>query len=254
MVQALPGEVGEGILRQLTTTVDDPRNAWLVGCLVLLVVLQLLFGGVYRYLYSRRPDDFYFPRDEMYNKKHAEQRGQLKISVKLWKDLTNAVEVLLGELNLNPGAWSGRSTYPHRISLRDGRFLLFERVDEDEPGYVPEHYCMLTLFSEGGERGIRVALRYRPDDVEEAVELLEGHLVEWVSWLADRERRLLKVEEGSVEWTFFDFVYFSVLTQFTLGCSEIRANSSVVRKVILIQLYLACVVLVLLVNGVFLIQ
>jgi hypothetical protein len=74
--------------------------------------------------------------------------------------------------------------------------------------------------------------------VETTSKLLNEDILE-----AQGRRRLLETETASI-WTFTDFLYFSTITQSTVGYGDILPNETNVRSVVICQIVFAYAILI----------
>ena len=75
----------------------------------------------------------------------------------------------------------------------------------------------------------------------------------WISDWEDREQELqnrieiFKTVSPDI-WSFWDFFYFSAITQFTVGYGDILPNATSVRLVVVLQTFVAALLLVVVLN------
>lgn len=76
---------------------------------------------------------------------------------------------------------------------------------------------------------------------------------QWIADHCEREDQLREISssletESPLAWSYFDFIYFSAITQFTVGYGDILPNSQSVRMVVTIQTCVAAGLLVVVIN------
>jgi hypothetical protein len=70
--------------------------------------------------------------------------------------------------------------------------------------------------------------------------------------IAEDERRLATLGSAAPEvWSFWDFFYFSVITQTTVGYGDILPNATLVRSLVVAQILLGLVIVTFAINVVF---
>ena len=67
--------------------------------------------------------------------------------------------------------------------------------------------------------------------------------------LAQKAEKLKIIKPGSSEiWSFLDFVYFSTITQATVGYGDMLPNSTGIRMIVALQVLIGLALLVILIN------
>jgi hypothetical protein len=228
------------ILTRIAHLVD--RNLWVLGCFAAFVSFIVAFALIYYVLYRRHPDAFLFSSQAQRFQRRAflAKVDQKIATIPLVIDaLESAGADLIGgqtiwDLAKKPGVPLSKDAHYRAVArtfgpsggtaagleiYRQGRFV----------EYVP----MPSLNDwEGGWQG-RIA-RVR-SEYEKQLEGLHA-------------RRSVAEARGEAVWSFWDFLYFSVITQTTVGYGDILPNSTSVRMVVVLQILIAYVILVVLLN------
>lgn len=260
------------------------RNVWLLVTFAIYVLGICVFGVIYYGLYRRKPSCFSFVAGisetqrlallEAAKKELATSQVKANILTRLMEVLQNDTDVSerLAHLGVKKelvkpniltrfiyiltdetdyerqnrplrGAWNNTE-----IHLEDG-----SRVDlgivKLGPGNVSAP--QMTLFD---SQGRNLGRWYEDGDHSgfdiDGLRRLAGRHLAAVEDAAERCRDRLDsfTEPLPRIWSFRDFLYFSIVTQTTLGYGDILPNSSTVRTIVAIQVLLGLTLLVVIIN------
>jgi hypothetical protein len=233
-----------------------PQNRWVLGCFALFLALPVLFAGLYLWLYRKNEANFFFPRDPVFENRLQrqkesliEKRAQIEDHLQTLDELIEYVTEHADQLKSSSGSVD--------LELPDGRQYRFEH-HEDVNATGPDVYVStkLTVLDRAGSELRSIWLDHDgfaiPSDALGMSRALSAYCEEWQRNRTHIENQLAAVQSGRVLWSFEDFLYFSVLTQTTLGCNDMIPNSTKVRRLVLLQMLVAFAILVVLVNVVIL--
>jgi ion channel len=142
----------------------------------------------------------------------------------------------------------------HRLALPDGNILILGKDAVVSFTGGGTYWRTLSVEKPKGE----TVLRWNPGGVQSWP---TGRAEIAATLMADRERvteesraiearmKTLGTDQPDV-WSLLDFLYFSVMTQATVGYGDIIPNSTEVRIVVVLQVLCGYVVLVVLINWV----
>lgn len=239
----------------------------LLVCFVLYIISIFVFARIYHNLYKGRHQRFFFIEDILLGRKE-EVENQLSDKI---QDLKTKIEMLQHELEmlqdiveeLEQGAdieqlaiQNKSSTLPsgnkYDISKQyDNVFVIGMSPPEGE---IVE-FIELNIENSHGKRLKRIVF----DEPYPNYEFKEYHLrcraelTQRREELTDDEQRLKDVKDYSPTiWSYWHFFYFSVGAQTTLGYGDMLPNSAVVRRLVIVQVFLGLAILVLLINFVIL--
>jgi len=92
-----------------------------------------------------------------------------------------------------------------------------------------------------------------PQNIAEIKELTKRLIASFEKELSEIQRRLNTLISQTPEvWSFWDFLYFSVITQTTVGYGDILPNSTLIRVVVTAQVMIGIALLVVVINLAFL--
>jgi hypothetical protein len=224
------------------------HNEWLVVVFAAFLVLQMLFAEVYRRLYKHNRDNFFFNRDML-----AGQTAAIRNASERELALVRNKLAILEELNtaLANGARPHVIGTGSSIQLRSGYEYLSLGLEDPRHGADGN---MLEVKDASGDVVVRTYLGGQDpvmstDDWKAAItELLEN--------LQNRQHihseRLGSLSTVSPDiWSFWDFLYFSTVLQTTVGLGDILPNSTMVRKIVVLQLVIVYALLIVFLNLVF---
>lgn len=88
-----------------------------------------------------------------------------------------------------------------------------------------------------------------PETLKAYRELCNTWVSDWESREQELQNRIEAFKTGSPDlWSFWDFFYFSAITQFTVGYGDILPNATSVRLVVVLQTFVAALLLVVVIN------
>jgi hypothetical protein len=236
----------------LEAVVTNPQNQWVLGSFALFLALSLVFAHLYQRLYESNEDNFFFPRDALFEQRRQSQRDQLLESRALIDSRLQSVTALIDYVKTYPDGLTRRADGLH-AELPDGRQYRFQCYENPNLSQTDVYITTkLTVFDCLGNILHSIWLDRGgfaiPREADEFCSAISQHCDEWHDEQSSIDARLDMVERGKVLWFFSDFFYFSFMTQTTLGSNDIVAASRDVRRLVFIQVFLAFIILVVLVN------
>ncbi len=238
-------------MRDILRYFVDPKNTWLIGVFVAFLLGICFFAKVYHCLHRRRRSHFIFNADILkYQKAIVQddlQRRQRNGDVEL-KLVTEALQYLQDRGIHHLGNEDTQS-----IDLKSGRIVLVRTLvqpPEPEP-YLPEDTLCSIAFHAPDGRIVRTR-GVQNWDTTSAKELFEDVRRRLTDEMQSVEAKLKTFETDFPNiWSFWDFVYFSTITQTTVGYGDILPNSTLVRKVVCLQIMFGYGLLVVVLNWAF---
>jgi hypothetical protein len=238
------------------------HNTWIVWVFLWYTFLVFAFGKIYHLLYQKNRNAFSFNSDIARAQSRSvefESRRQLE---RLASQLA-VLQQLRDELRA-VGA-SVTTTEPHREGDRDGgtatikgptlEFTVAKKFGIPANPFAGSGMPPSTDLYVATPAGTRVAaistesLYKCPKTAAEFQALCD----DWTNVLEENSAKVLQIIENlKVDsqniWSYWDFLYFSAMTQFTVGYGDILPNSTPVRLVVVLQAAIAVTLLVVVIN------
>ncbi len=243
-----------GILQVLQRS----RNIWLLVVFALYLTAIPVFAGVYFLLYRTHRGNFAFNSDIVRSQKTivaASTRRLIDENNIDTADLLDLREQLnTSEIETSLQELKGRKVRAVLVESPQSRYTFFESE---------------TVLSFTGSEAIDSKLRVerRNGSVNE---ITNGPVVQlpknakayqelcgrWLTLLMERKVELNRIEasldtDAPDVWTFPDFVYFSAITQATVGYGDIVPNTTPVRLLVTVQTILSAAIVVVVINMAF---
>jgi hypothetical protein len=118
------------------------------------------------------------------------------------------------------------------------------------PG-VPSSARLVVYDSAAGSEianGIVEETAEPPTDVERGSQYIIDHLQDLQARLGTHNQRRTDLLGGGPPWTAYDFLYFSIITQTTVGYGDILPNCTRVRKLVTAQVLIGLFLLAVFIN------
>jgi Ion channel len=226
------------------------RNTWLIVVFSLYICSIVVFAGIYSYIYYHFPDSFYVASDiknyqfERSKVKLLQNKEELKIQDKLFTSLLQALKnggaKLIYQLH-----WEGNSEiYFGEYAYYFSQFATRDGVD----------FSTITIYNGSG---IKITEYYNYGytrylkDTSDTQRLIESSLLLIGEERTETENALASLQTSIPHiWNFGDFLYFSTITQASVGYGDILPNSTVIRLIVASQVMIGLFLLVVLVNAV----
>jgi hypothetical protein len=240
----------------------ENRNVWLLTCFTIYAVFFFVFASVYYKIFK---DD---PRNFLVNSDIAKAQV-LRLSVPLEQGLAELqskaatyekfkganyktsrlaegngynVEVAGKDFYLNFDILTGASSKaPSDFETESLRNWIWSSSDEEAPDFRSS-LELAGIAADAVKRG----------DIEDFNKNISEEVSKLERTVNDRLSRLAEIKSPTAQiWSYWDFLYFSIITQTTVGYGDILPNSTLVRMVVSTQLILGLMILTILISFTF---
>lgn len=226
------------------------QNQWMTAVFAVYTLFIFVFAIIYHEVYLKYPGSFSF------NEKVRDTQKLIFAN-----DAEGTLEKLRYEVMLLKELLQHITGHDYS-SKEEGRFEF--KLPSGHTVYTQKgvrmgrrrSYTVLTLSILNDQRlkkYVHTWTLYRKEMMPQKFSELKGPLEDSARYLEDKakelERRLNTVETEAPEiWSIFDFLYFSVITQTTVGYGDILPNSTTVRKLVMSQVIIGYIMLVIIIN------
>ena len=233
---------------------SSKRNRWIAGVFACYVMFVFVFAAVYYQLYQHDRRTFAFSSDiarVQLTATESETQQQLE---KLDSELANLRE-LQRELRSTQAAPVLDSTSFLLASTVTGSIASFTLIRSKAAGgpngEIPQPATLLVMHRDGTRPSAIIGSPvYRfPETLNAYRELCNTWISDWETREQELRNSIEASNTGSPDvWSFWDFFYFSAITQFTVGYGDILPNATSVRLVVVLQTFVAALLLVVVLN------
>ena len=118
-------------------------------------------------------------------------------------------------------------------------------------GEIPQPATLLVMHLDGTRPSAIIGSpSYRfPETLNAYRELCNTWISDWEGREQELRNSIEAFKTGAPDvWSFWDFFYFSAITQFTVGYGDILPNATSVRLVVVLQTFVAALLLVVVLN------
>ena len=238
-------------LSQVTTN----RNLWLTACFGSYMALLFIFALIYHGVFRSNPQNFSFNADILRSqvssfKSSTEQEVvNLRVELAAYKRFANE----LTQRSEPPDIENGEVTF----NLPDYKFTFFIPLTGTPEEQQQKQALAVVIHDRNGNEIKRevVALfggPFFPNRISLYRDIANGTISTLEASIAENERRLATLGSLTPEvWSFGDFLYFSVITQTTVGYGDILPNSTLVRIIVMLQIVIGLAIVTFAINVIF---
>ncbi|HZH30889.1 MAG TPA: potassium channel family protein [Pyrinomonadaceae bacterium] len=231
------------------------RNRYLFFLFIFYIITLFSFAGIYYLIYVRDPRSFAFNSDirasqgEDYNAWAEREIADYTVLVDLLRKLSDQFEK--GGNPRPPRRW-WESPAPFVTS--EHQYTFTQVTIMAAPAGVVDQYISLSIKDNNGNEIRKIRLPNEkfvtvPDNVEEGKKVTTGLISYYEQYMGEVRRRVGTLTSPYPEiWSYWDFLYFSTITQTSVGYGDILPNSTQVRVVVVGHLLISTVMLVLVIN------
>jgi Ion channel len=235
------------------------NNSWIISVFAVYVALLFVFAFVYLLIHRFFPDSFAFNADVLRSQDMTFRSMKVRESGRN-RPRISALEGMQGDLEKGQPAMT-LTRDPYGVTLRSagGYEASFVRR---HPYYSP---AMAKRKVRPNPPWNELSLRHPNDrDALESITFADSEKIPQnvgqFKDLLDRVLNDLRAEaDANLDvatspvsspqmWSFWDFLYFSTITQSTVGYGDILPNSTLVRMVVALQVLFGCALVVVFIN------
>ena len=226
----------------------------IVWCFTAYLLSLLGFAVVYHRLYRRQRSLFLFGADLVASQRQSLQSRSERLILGL-QTLQTALPAFLnairsGDTLATLAEKSEKTTYGIGSSFRLYKSVIVANRSKlmHLPGSAAVFVGMEVLDLDGNELLNETLVRISPRSMsdEEAIQDQLDRLADRIQG-ARRELSALRSPNAQI-WSFWDFLYFSTVSQTTVGFGDILPNSTAVRLLVAAQIVVGYVILVVVLN------
>lgn len=240
---------------------NSKRNQWMVVVFACYIFFVFIFGGVYYLIHKSNRQAFSFNVDIVLSQSRTVELEMLPLIQKLDSELIvlRQMQRELSTIQYEPTlrtVSAGILTPVKRESTIKVSDASFTVIWSDARGGFPpppsNPPTKLVVASQDGAHQITIVgePHYKlPETLADYRTLCDKWIDDWESRTAQLQRILNTLTTASPDvWSYWDFLYFSAITQFTVGYGDILPNSTSVRLVVVSQSSIAVLLIVLVIN------
>lgn len=240
------------------------RNRWLLIVFLVYLATIFVFAVCYLFTYQHNPQNFAFNADILRRQSEVVKTitepevERLQVQLAALKRLSEKLDSSreLGDIAEITAAFN----VPQQVEMHttEYEFAFTKRMGGITPGGPPIYVPFVTIYD--NKRNEIASLQVSdpsftgglPDKVE--------HYQTWVSILEESLRGLLNENVWRLStlagpspevWSFSDFLYFSAITQTTVGYGDMLPNSTLIRMLVTFQIVVGLFFIVVVINFVF---
>ena len=240
--------------------INDRNNLLFLGLAVYLTFI-FVFSLAYYKIYEGNPRNFTFGRNILQSREKdfqnaaADKIENIKKQIEIFNELLKILAI--GETKLTCVRECIGLTNEASVSvlLPSGHFIKIESHESHPDGL----FRWLQIEIKGSDGNVlRNSKLHTQMLLPKTKKEFEKSISDELQLITSEAHTLMeKVNTIGGEtphvWSYFDFLYFSTITQTTVGYGDILPNSTLVRKCVISQVITGYVILVVLINMVFVI-
>jgi Ion channel len=236
------------------------RNRWMACVFLAYLTFAFIFGIAYYLIYLNDRHSFAFNSDilraqsdavELASRRRLSQfASETSVLQQLRRDLTAVdSDPIMG---LESGGLFATSTIRGSNAVYT---VIWPKARYTAPVASEPPPTDLRIAPLNGQKETKIVgdSRYElPSTIVEFRRLADTWISDWQRQQKETDAILQSLKTDSPEiWSYWDFLYFSAITQFTVGYGDILPNSTLVRLVVMLQICIAAALLVVVINVAF---
>lgn len=238
-------------------------NRRIVTVFIIYLCNLIVFSIIYQAIYKSNPESFAFNSDiqksqSAFFKNGAEKEiVDLQIQFDDLKQISNQLNSITGPIKVvNVKRGLIPFSFP-QVEFETSAHKIVFRTSAETVGEVAVRVLMIEFYDHQGNLIVSYNIPPSvsdnlPDQMKDyqAVVLYLSNYIEGI--IHENQRRLSTLGGTAPEvWSYWDFLYFSIITQSTVGYGDILPNSTKVRVTVSMQILIGMLLLVVIINLVF---
>jgi hypothetical protein len=233
------------------------RNAWLFSTFAIYVAFLFLFALVYQLIYRMRTGSFSFNGD-IYRSQDRSYRAMKAQEAEHLTPIVSALTLMQEELSKGPAGFVREGHSASTLASQSGyeaRLVARIIIGGAPTGAGTRAWRELTIQDPSGAAlilGEDVGEKYAlPKNASDFQTTLNKMSADFRQTITDDLNVVSAPTASPAMWSYWDFLYFSTITQSTVGYGDILPNSTTVRMVVVAQIVVGYALLVVILNLVF---
>jgi hypothetical protein len=253
----------------------ENRNLWLLTCFTIYAIFFFVFAGIYYVIFKADPNNFLFNFDIIKSRTSRltapieKEISDAQLKIDIYREFLNQ-PFTIRKLKKNNGQeirivtthyvfkyWFKSTGRGNSFSLHSGYeyFPLSKgaaELDSQEATELTQHFLLECMGSddklESTDEG-EFAVKSIDESFQNVRNCFSFCVAELEDSLIDHRNSLVKLQRPTPQiWSYWDFLYFSVITQTTVGYGDILPNSTLIRMVVSAQLIISLMILTILIS------
>lgn len=224
----------------------ENRNLWLITCFTIYAVFFFVFAGIYYAIFKANPRNFLFNSD-VAKAQASPFTSPIENKVSTMKSRIELFKILLAK-PYSETVTPDEKGYSVEISTADYRYSISMQKDPDAEGGF--EFRAMGFRGKGDILGTEfLDLAKQANNPVSFRSYLHSRIGELETSTKDQQELIARLQSPNTQvWSYWDFFYFSVITQTTVGYGDILPNSTLVRMVVSLQLIIGLMILTILIS------
>ncbi|MGA3286138.1 MAG: potassium channel family protein [Bacteroidota bacterium] len=216
----------------------------------------LVFAFVYSYVFKSDPQAFAFNADIRFSQTESVAQSAKSEIAQLAKEIPSLIDLQHAlATRTSFDSTTGIVTFP-RVEFIFSSNYSYQFSDDRRKRLDKPHSMTITSYDVSGKRVFQRITPFIPILSEKSKiahyrDYTFSFLLEIQQAIQKRESQLASFASPNPDvWSFWDFLYFSTITQTTVGYGDILPNRTLVRILVMLQLLITSVLLIVVLNSV----